>query len=474
MPSLGFVFDVTESEMIVAKSINSGEDWELINLDITIQTRWDDEKKIVLNSQDNQKLLVNSLDGVFNSRNGGMDWQSSNKGLKAIGGKIFVAQDNTDVIFLTHNKRKNYKTIDGGESWEKLAAPNIFGSGSHTECYKTIFNPKNNQEILCLLYSGETFRSIDGGKNWLFSLDHSILLPESTQGGIRRISNLHYLPDSKKIYASYGNKFFIKNVEDNNEQNISIMEWTQANTHTYISSIVVDPRNSQVIFMVGVDNYSTSVYKSEDGGGTWQKKIGAIHDRGHLLIHPIFPDRLVFIDGPTISISDNGGNSWGKILYNTDTIGEIFSIIFNPRNKDGFFIQTENGTFETKDLGQHVKQVGQLLPPFRHFNIELLSYGDGVYFTTSTEVHKLTSLAISNETKNCVFNWAEQQYPALFGLTIGESSQNEQYTYRYYSDTQTYLGFFQDEKVHYLNASQSDNIEDVGFVEYYQHLSGCD
>ena len=104
----------------------------------------------------------------------------------------------------------------------------------------------------------------------------------------------------------------------------------------------------------------------------------------------------------------------------------------------------------------------------------LFADGDEVYLASHSRLYKLTTRAISNETKNCVFNWAEQQYPTLFGLTTGESSQFEQYTYRYYSDTQSYLGFFQDKKIHYLNKNQSNNIEDVGYFEYYQHLAGCD
>ena len=116
------------------------------------------------------------------------------------------------------------------------------------------------------------------------------------------------------------------------------MEWSQSNQYVGFSDIdivVVDPINSQVVFMVGEENGSTSVYKTEDGGASWHKKIGAIHSAGELIIHPFFPERLIFIDGRVLSITGDGGDSWEELDY--QIIGKyVSSIVFNPRNKDGF------------------------------------------------------------------------------------------------------------------------------------------
>jgi hypothetical protein len=327
-----------------------------------------------------------------------------------------------------------------------------------------IFNPKNNQEVLCSPDNRKIYKSSDGGVNWFLFTDN-----EGEEGILINYPNLSYSSDGKKIYSAVSNKFI--SVENNETLNASIMEWGQSNQHLSGSDIVVDPINSQVIFMIGVDNNSTSVYKSEDGGASWQKKIGAIHSAGELIIHPFFPEKLIFIDGPVISITGDSGNSWDELDH--QIIGEFAaSIVFNPRNKDGFFIRTSKGIFETKDLGQNFNQVEVGVD--KTIDSNLFADGDEVYLASPSRLYKLTTRAISNETKNCVFNWAEQQYPTLFGLAIGESSQNEQYTYRYYSDTQSYLGFFQDKKVHYLNTRQSNNVEDIGYFEYYQHLAGCD
>ncbi len=89
-------------------------------------------------------------------------------------------------------------------------------------------------------------------------------------------------------------------------------------------------------------------------------------------------------------------------------------------------------------------------------------------------IYKLiANKGISKEAKECLFNWAEQQYPLIFSPTSVSSQQFEDYTYRYYSDTNIYLGFFQNKKVHYLEANKSDGIVDAGDVKPYQDLAGC-
>ena len=154
----GFGYFNINSEMVIAKSINSGKNWELINLGVTVETHADDENRIVLNSKENQKLLLSSREGVFRSQNEGLDWQSSNRGLNFIGGMVSVTPDNTDVVHLVHNDLRNYKTIDGGKSWERISISGFICFDSDV-----IFNPKNNQEALCSPDHRKIYKSSDGG-----------------------------------------------------------------------------------------------------------------------------------------------------------------------------------------------------------------------------------------------------------------------------------------------------------------------
>ena len=79
----------------------------------------------------------------------------------------------------------------------------------------------------------------------------------------------------------------------------------------------------------------------------------------------------------------------------------------------------------------------------------------------------------ANKGKECLFNWAEKQYPALFSPTSVQSQLFENYKYRYYGKTNVYLGFFKDKKVHLLEANKTDGIVDVGDIESFLKLAGC-
>ncbi len=102
---------------------------------------------------------------------------------------VSVTPDNTDVVHLVHNGFRNYKTIDGGKSWERITMPSsICGFDSDV-----IFNPKNNQEALCSPDRRKIYKSSDGGVNWFLFTDN-----EGEEGILINDRNLSYSSDGKK------------------------------------------------------------------------------------------------------------------------------------------------------------------------------------------------------------------------------------------------------------------------------------
>jgi hypothetical protein len=66
-----------------------------------------------------------------------------------------------------------------------------------------------------------------------------------------------------------------------------------------------------------------------------------------------------------------------------------------------------------------------------------------------------------------------QSLSFVFNPALAQSQQDQDYSYRYYKNSNIYLGIFQDTKVHLLQANESNDIKDVGYLEYYLNLSGC-
>lgn len=78
-----------------------------------------------------------------------------------------------------------------------------------------------------------------------------------------------------------------------------------------------------------------------------------------------------------------------------------------------------------------------------------------------------------SSTADCLFNWAEVNYPGLFAPATKNTQQIWGYDYRYYAATNTYLGVLNGVAIHILQPSVSQDIINVGTVAAFKPLTGC-
>jgi hypothetical protein len=73
---------------------------------------------------------------------------------------------------------------------------------------------------------------------------------------------------------------------------------------------------------------------------------------------------------------------------------------------------------------------------------------------------------------DCLFNWAEINYPSLFAPAGAPTSVLTVYIYRHYSATNAYLGVSStDNHVYYMGSDGS--LQDEGALSYWLPLAGC-
>jgi len=84
----------------------------------------------------------------------------------------------------------------------------------------------------------------------------------------------------------------------------------------------------------------------------------------------------------------------------------------------------------------------------------------------------ITRAGSPESSSDCLFNWAETNYPSLFAPAAGASQNLTPYYYRYYSTQNAYLGVnTADNHVYYLGADNT--LLDVGSLSGWLLTAGC-
>jgi len=95
--------------------------------------------------------------------------------------------------------------------------------------------------------------------------------------------------------------------------------------------------------------------------------------------------------------------------------------------------------------------------------------GGGTASQSVTVTVNSTPLA---DPKECLFNWAEKNYPGLFAPSISPTQVWTVYTYRYYSATRAYLAVNSiNNHVYYMGPD--GNLQDEGPLSYWSPQAGC-
>lgn len=378
------------------RSINSGYTWEniatnLLSLgvsDITINP--DNPNEIFISSGDGNAFDVYSA-GILKSVDGGYSFSQTS--LSFVESQEFstntlcMSPSNPQKMFVSTSEGI-YRTLDGWESNEQ-----VFFSSARSVTIK----PDNSNIILASTYShsgtGSILYSSNGGASFTTGMDLS-------NWNAQRIEIAYSKSNPNIAYAiacdatNDGFAGFFKSTNGGLTWNEvaqasatkNILGWTrfgndQGGQGWYDLSITVDPDNSSIIYIGGVN-----IWKSTDGGRNWT--IGSIWDTNrlqryvHADIHELMfarnGDLFVGSDGG-ISVSNNRTETWEEIsnglsitqIYDMDIFSGLKTIVIgaqdvgssyhsnntwdwvldgdgmicqiNPKNPDEFYVEYYHG-----------------------------------------------------------------------------------------------------------------------------------
>lgn len=259
-------------------------------------------------------------DGIYRSTDGGESWK--NMGLKESHhiSRIIVHPENSGIVWAAAqgplwNKggdRGIYKTTDGGTTWKK-----VLGDDEWVGATDIVIDPRNPDVLYAAawqrhrnvaLYLGggpgsAIHRSTDGGNTWE-KLTRG--LPSSNMGKI---------------------------------------------------GLAISPQNPDVIYAaIELDRRKGGVYRSENRGGTWEKRSDAVsgatgpHYYQELYASPHKFDRLYLVD-VRMQVSEDGGKTFTR-MKETLKHSDNHAIAFRKDDPDYLLVGTDGGLYESFDLAE--------------------------------------------------------------------------------------------------------------------------
>ncbi len=237
---------------------------------------------------------------------------------------VFVAA--IGQAFSANEERGVYRTLDGGHSWEKV----LYLSDT-TGFVDLEFMPSNPNIIYAAAWRAERkpwtiisggkengiYKSIDGGNTWN-KLENG--LPSGIVGKI----DLAVTPaDSKVVYALIEAPSGKNGVYRSDNQGETFHHQSDRFILTqrafYYINIEVDPTNADIVYLPVQSNL-----KSTNGGKTWQFLRTPHGDNHDIWINPNNPDLQIQANDGGSNITFNGGKTWSTQL-NQNT-AEIYQV----------------------------------------------------------------------------------------------------------------------------------------------------
>ncbi|WP_224484267.1 WD40/YVTN/BNR-like repeat-containing protein [Robertkochia aurantiaca] len=365
-----------------------------------IDVNWETGDIWVGTGENNASRSSYSGAGIFRSSDHGESWEY--KGLPDSHhiGRILINPENpseviagvTGHLYSVNEHRGIYKTTDGGETWEKTLHINdstgiidlVMEPGNFETLYATAW--EKDRKAWNFKGSGAAsgiYKSTDGGDTWTRISDENSGFP--TGDGVGRIGLAVF--DQNTIYAVHDSQFHREKEEDkesfaedglkkedfkdmteerfleldNKKLNDFLKtngfqeKYRAENVKQLVRSGSVKPADlakyledaNAMLFDTPV--IGAEVYKSTDGGETWQKTHeGYIDDLfysygyyfAQIAVDPRNADKL-YVGGVPIIRSDDGGKTW-KSINGENVHSDHHAIWINP-NRTGHIINGNDG-----------------------------------------------------------------------------------------------------------------------------------
>jgi len=359
--------------------------------------------------------------GIYLSEDGGQTWQ--NKGLSegryiarvvvdpTDGERVFAAV--TGKLFGTGANRGVYRTVDGGDEWERC-----FALTDSTAAIDLVMNPDDPDLLYVAMWervrgltyrrsggpSSGIWRTTDGGDTW-----HELTngLPSDADKGRIGVTLCASEPDV--LYALYADAggYYRQVYKSTNggdswfAAGSSVLSNLYSSYGWYFGNVRVDPVNPDNVFVMGVP-----MYRSANGGDSWFESGANMHvDHHAMAFAPSEPDRVYQGNDGGLYYSTDSGSNWNKL--NDQPTNQFYAIAIDELQPHRLYGGTQDyGTWRTP---------GGQLDDWEH-----LLGGDGFYCLVDPTNSDIIFAEYQNGGLNKSTNGGDWFSSAMDGVDFGD------------------------------------------------------
>ena len=290
-----------------------------------------------------QRQFISPGDGVYKSTDGGDTW--ANVGLQETRhiSRIRIHPTNPDVVYVAamgdmfgpNPARGVYRTIDGGETWER-----ILYRGETAGAVDLSIDPANPKVIIAALNHQVTypwdeesggpstglFRTTDGGDSWTDITRN----PGMPTGLIGKIGMAISPARSSRVYAfieaDQGEGGIYRSDDGGSTWQMTHQDPGKMEIPNSYNHITADPRDPDVVYIQPISGF----FKSTDAGRTFEAQPSENWDHHALWIDPNDPRRMIDGGDGGAAVTLNGGESWSSL--NNQPTADLLSLAVDDQD----------------------------------------------------------------------------------------------------------------------------------------------
>jgi len=343
----------------VAKSADGGNNWDVATLGLPSNSSI---LAVAIDPAAPSTVYAGALkSGMFRSIDGATSWTAASTGLTSFDLRALAIDPIHPGTLYTGAGGGVFKSADSGARWRNLVTfPLHFPYSGRGTPFDTVtvalavnfLNPN-------VVYAGvlglggcggdrNIFKSTDGGATW------AGLVPLSgcSFGGLMLMDPT----DPNTLYACESGFAVYPSLDKTTDGGAS---WSFTSFDADITALAIDPANPTTLYAATRDDGlggSNGVFKSTDGGQTWEVTGLAQVDVGMLAIDPLSPSTLYAGTAAGVFKSTDGGANWSDVNHGlTDLIGSlsrITTVVIDRTDTDILYLGSSGGgVFRSGDGG---------------------------------------------------------------------------------------------------------------------------